>query len=187
MKEDGIRVRNGTAEDVGLLTEMGAETFYDSYIEDIAGEALAAFVAEAFGVEKQAAEMADEAVVFLIAEAAGEAVAYALLREWRVGPAALAAESWWAEHMGTGSTIELGRIYARKAWIGRGVGSALMRACLALAAERGCVVIWLGVWERNARAIRFYQKWGFEEVGEQVFMLGRERQRDVVMRRLIGS
>jgi len=49
-------------------------------------------------------------------------------------------------------------------------------------------VLWLGVWERNARAIAFYRKQGFEVVGEQEFMLGADRQRDLVMaRRLTGE
>jgi ribosomal protein S18 acetylase RimI-like enzyme len=44
-------------------------------------------------------------------------------------------------------------------------------------------VAWLGVWERNARAIAFYRKFGFAEVGEHVFLLGKDPQRDVVMAR----
>ena len=47
--------------------------------------------------------------------------------------------------------------------------------------ERGCDVVWLGVWERNPRAISFYRKVGFAEVGEHVFQLGSDPQRDVVM------
>lgn len=174
-----VRIRRATEADVALLAEMGAETFLDAYVQDIEEEQLAQFVAESFGLQQQAAELADEAVVFLIAESGGKAVAYALLREaeW---PA-----SGLPEALGQGTTIELGRIYARKAWIGRGLGSALMRACLEEAAARDCQVMWLGVWERNERAITFYRKWGFVEIGEQLFMLGEERQRDVVMGRRV--
>lgn len=46
---------------------------------------------------------------------------------------------------------------------------------------RGSDVVWLGVWERNARAIAFYKKYGFVERGEHVFLLGHDRQRDIVM------
>lgn len=176
-----IVMRRGTEADVGLLAQMGAETFFDAYVEDIEEGLLAAFVAETFGQEQQAAEMADEAVIVLIAESEGQAVAYALLREWEAAPEGLPPQ------VAGGKSMELGRIYARRAWIGRGVGSALMRACLNLAEERGFGMMWLGVWERNERAIAFYSKWGFEEVGEQVFMLGEERQRDVVMRRQIAD
>lgn len=179
-----IVIRRGTVQDVPLLAEMGAETFFDAYVEDIEEGLLAAFVEESFGVAQQAAELADEAVVFLIAESGEQAVAYALLREWEAAPDGLPPQ------IAGRKSMELGRIYARKAWIGRGVGSALMRACLDLAMERGFDMMWLGVWERNERAIAFYRKWGFEEMGDQVFMLGQERQRDVVMGRataLFGS
>lgn len=172
---DEVVIRRGTEGDVGLLAEMGAETFFDAYVDDIEEGLLAGFVEEAFGVEQQAAEMADEGVVVLIAESEGQAVAYALLREWEAAPEGLPPQ------IAGRRSMELGRIYARKAWIGRGVGSALMRACLQLAEERGFEMMWLGVWERNERAIAFYRKWGFEEMGEQVFMLGEERQRDVVL------
>lgn len=172
-----ITIRQATGDDVALLAEMGAETFFDAYVNDIEAAQLAEFVDEAFGVEQQAAEMADEAVIVLIAESEGEAVAYALLRAWEAAPEGLPPS------IAGRRSMELGRIYARKAWIGRGVGSALMGACLDLATGRGFEMMWLGVWERNERAIGFYRKWGFEEVGEQVFMLGEEQQRDVVMGR----
>lgn len=173
----GITMRRATGDDVALLAEMGAETFFDAYVNDIAAAQLAEFVDEAFGVAQQAAELADEAVIVLIAESEGQAVAYALLRAWEAAPEGLPPA------IAGRRSMELGRIYARKAWMGRGVGSALMGACLELATARGFEMMWLGVWERNERAIGFYRKWGFEEVGEQVFMLGEERQRDVVMGR----
>jgi ribosomal protein S18 acetylase RimI-like enzyme len=58
-----------------------------------------------------------------------------------------------------------------------------MAACLEELKARGSDVAWLGVWERNPRAIAFYRKMGFAECGEHVFTLGHEPQRDVVMAR----
>jgi ribosomal protein S18 acetylase RimI-like enzyme len=46
-------------------------------------------------------------------------------------------------------------------------------------------VIWLGTWDQNARGIRFYEKWGFEKVGTQTFLLGTDPQSDVVMARRV--
>lgn len=83
--------------------------------------------------------------------------------------------------------IEIVRIYARKEWIGHGVGAALMRACLSEAEKRGCDTLWLGVWERNLRAHAFYRKWGFAEAGTQTFQLGDELQNDFLMQRSINS
>ena len=83
--------------------------------------------------------------------------------------------------------MEIGRFYARKAWIGKGVGARLMQACLCEAEAVACDVVWLDVWERNARAIAFYHKWGFTEVGMQVFPLGNDLQRDLLMARPVKS
>jgi ribosomal protein S18 acetylase RimI-like enzyme len=82
--------------------------------------------------------------------------------------------------------VKLVRIYAGKARIGKGMGTALMRACLDEAASRGCDTIWLGVWERNERAQEFYRKWGFEEAGTQAFQLGAEMQTDRLMQKTVG-
>ena len=60
-----------------------------------------------------------------------------------------------------------------------------MRACFERATALGCDVIWLGVWERNPRAIAFYEKMGFATVGGHSFMLGRDLQHDLVMSRAL--
>ena len=84
--------------------------------------------------------------------------------------------------------MEIVRLYARKAWIGKGVGARLMTTCINAAVQAGCDVIWLGVWERNLQAIAFYRRWGFGQVARQVFQLGDEAQQDWVMTKpLTGS
>jgi ribosomal protein S18 acetylase RimI-like enzyme len=78
-------------------------------------------------------------------------------------------------------TAEIARLYADQRWHGRGLGGALMHVCIATARDWGADLLWLGVWERNARAIAFYEKHGFRVIGEQEFQLGADRQRDLVM------
>ncbi len=58
-----------------------------------------------------------------------------------------------------------------------------MQACLREAQNRGCDTIWLDVWEQNKLAIAFYKKWGFKEVGTQLFRLGDDIQHDLLMQR----
>jgi ribosomal protein S18 acetylase RimI-like enzyme len=81
---------------------------------------------------------------------------------------------------------ELTRIYVLSEWHGRGIASALMRDALDAAAGHGCDRLWLGVWEHNPKAMAFYRKHGFEIVGTQSFMLGQDRQRDLVMAVKLG-
>jgi ribosomal protein S18 acetylase RimI-like enzyme len=68
-------------------------------------------------------------------------------------------------------------------WHGRGIAHQLMAAALELMQARRCDAAWLGVWEHNPRAIAFYHKFGFAEVGELPFSLGNDSQRDLVMAR----
>ena len=60
-----------------------------------------------------------------------------------------------------------------------------MQRCIDEARETGFQTIWLGVWERNSRALAFYRKWDFREVGEHIFQLGSEPQRDILMQRAV--
>ena len=168
----GLRVRRaGTADNI-LLAEVGAETFFATFAADNTPEDMAAYLAGSFSPAKQAAELADPATRFLIIEAQGQTAGYARLK-FGPAPAGPAARQ----------PLEIARFYARPAWIGQGVGAGLMQACLDEARQAGCDWVWLDVWERNPRAITFYRKWGFVEVGEQVFQLGSDRQRDLIMAR----
>jgi ribosomal protein S18 acetylase RimI-like enzyme len=110
----------------------------------------------------------------LIAEVGGVAAGYAKLRS---------GES--AEGIEGDKPVELVRLYVSREWLGRGVGEALMRACVDGARLAGHETIWLGVWERNGRAQAFYRKWGFRAVGEHVFRLGADPQRDILMERAV--
>jgi ribosomal protein S18 acetylase RimI-like enzyme len=76
---------------------------------------------------------------------------------------------------------ELHRIYVSSEWQGRGVAQSLMQNALDTAASAGSDLLWLGVWEHNRKAIAFYRKFGFEILGDQPFMLGEDRQRDLIM------
>jgi len=172
MPDSIISIRRAGPEDAARLAEIGARTFRHTFARDNTPEDMAAYLAGAFGPALQAAELADAGTTFLIAEAGEEAVGYARLVR---GPA--------PECIPPGSPIEIRRIYAAEAWLGQGVGAALMRACLAEAGRQQCSVIWLDVWERNERAIAFYRRWGFTQVGTQAFVLGSDVQRDLLMAR----
>ena len=169
---DSIAVRTATVADAQMLAELGAQSFARTFGPDNTPEDMAAYLKQAFGPQIQAAELAEPGSLFLVAEVGGEAVGYARLRE---GPA--------PDPIHGASPIEIVRFYARPDWIGRGVGAALMRACLAQARQRGMRTLWLDVWERNPRALAFYARWGFHEIGSQPFWLGTDVQTDVLMER----
>jgi GNAT superfamily N-acetyltransferase len=78
---------------------------------------------------------------------------------------------------------EIQRLYVDAKWHGKGVAHALMDSLLDAAVAGGADAVWLGVWERNPRAISFYAKRGFSVVGEHVFVVGSDSQRDLVLAR----
>lgn len=166
------RIRYGTPADNRLLAEMGRTAFADSFGADNTPENMAAYLDASFSPQIQAEELADPNSLFLIAESEGQPVGFARMKEGDPPEVITGARP-----------IEIVRFYALKEWIGQGVGAALMSACLDEANKRGCDAIWLDVWEKNERAIRFYRKWGFEVVGEQSFQLGADIQRDLLMQR----
>jgi len=165
-----MNIRYGTPADSTLLAEMGAKTFYDSFAKDNTPEDTALYLERSFSPEIQLAQLSDPETVYLIAEMDDQAVGYAKLNLNRDPNSQVNTK-----------TLELERIYSIQEYIGRGVGGKLIQACIDEASQRGCDSLWLGVWEKNPRAIAFYKKWGFKEIGTHTFVLGKDPQRDYIM------
>jgi ribosomal protein S18 acetylase RimI-like enzyme len=169
-----LTIRRANPNDAGLLADLGARTFAETFAPDNSPEDMAAYLAASFNLAQQMAELADPASTFLIAEVGGLAAGYAQLHAGAP-----------AEGVDRAKPVELVRLYVSHEWLGRGVGEALMRACVDEARQAGHRTIWLGVWERNGRAQAFYRKWNFRAVGEHVFQLGSDPQRDILMERTV--
>jgi ribosomal protein S18 acetylase RimI-like enzyme len=174
IQKNDVTIRRANADDAGLLAEFGARTFSETFAADNSPEDLASYLASSFNLAQQTAELADLASAFMIAEVGGVAAGYAMLR---AGEPEEGVEGF--------KPVELVRLYMSKEWLGRGVGEALMRACVDEARRAGHETIWLGVWERNARAQAFYRKWNFRAVGKHVFQLGSDAQTDILMERAL--
>jgi diamine N-acetyltransferase len=172
-----MNIRYGTTNDAKMLSDLGAKTFYDTFAKDNTSENITSYIKESFSPEIQFKELSDPEIIFLIAELNGTPIGYAKLK----------MNSKDESIKGT-NTLELERIYALQEYLGKGIGKELMKVSINEAKERGCDSIWLGVWEKNKRAIDFYRKWGFKEVGTHIFKLGDDPQNDFVMEmELTGS
>ncbi|MBL0937623.1 MAG: GNAT family N-acetyltransferase [Gemmatimonadaceae bacterium] len=168
-----VEIRRAMPDDAELLTPFARRVFLDTFLADNDPGAIDAYVGEAFTPEKQRAEIAFERGVCLLAFVENTLAAWALLRETKPVPpnCSVAAER----------PMQLDRFYVDHAWHGRGVAIALMNAAKNHTTAVNADALWLTTWERNARAIRFYEREGFVLVGETTFVLGDEVQRDVVM------
>ena len=171
-----VSIRSAHSADAASLAAIADRTFRQTFAEANSAENIELHCAKNFNAAIQHREISDPRLITLVAEVAGELIAFAQLR--------LAHSTNGV--VGT-SPAELHRIYVTSEWHGRGVAHELMRAALAAATEAGSDCLWLGVWEQNLKAIAFYRKFGFSVVGDHPFMLGQDRQRDLVMVTKIGG
>jgi len=173
---NSISIRPATIEDAKVLTDLAYTTFWDAFAHHPknAPDDLNHYMRQAFSEEQILSELQDENSIFLIAELDGEAAGYAKLILDNIEPG-IAAER----------PVELSRLYSHQQFLGKGIGQGLMNACVERAKEDGRDVMWLGVWEYNPRAQRFYEKNGFRIVGSHVFLLGEDPQTDLLMQREI--
>ena len=175
---DELTIRQATATDAKALTDLAYTTFWDAFAHHPknAPDDLNHYMRQAFNHDQIAAELADEKCIFLIAEIDGDPAGYAKLINDAIEPGITAERP-----------VELNRLYSHQQFLGRGIGQALMDASLARAREEGRDVMWLGVWEYNPRAQRFYEKNGFRVVGSHVFQLGEDAQTDLLMQRELND
>jgi ribosomal protein S18 acetylase RimI-like enzyme len=169
-----ITVRQGMPSDADRLARFAARAFEEAFGAENDPADMALYLSGAYGFAQQSRELADPGMATLVAEVDRTLAGFAQLRGGDP-PGVVAGRR----------PLELWRFYVDRSWQGRGVAQALMDAVVAEAGRRGAGVLWLGVWERNARARAFYRKCGFEDVGTQPFMLGTDRQTDRIMSRTL--
>ena len=168
-------IRLAEPDDAAALAELASRTFHDTFAAQNRPEDLEQYMATAYGEEQQRREIVDRRMVTLLAEVDGALAGFALLRGGEA-----------PEFVRGATPIEIMRFYVDGRFHGRGIAQALMDAALAAARVRGHETVWLGVWEHNPRAIAFYVKCGFVDVGSHPFLLGSDLQTDRVMARPVG-
>lgn len=160
----------GTTADAVELAEFAARCFQETFAADNDPEDLKSHLSATYGAAQQSAELADPDVKTILMREAGALIAYAQVRKSPPPPC--------VPH---DRPIELHRFYLDRPAQGTGLASRLMQEAHRAARELAGAHLWLGVWERNARAIAFYSKAGFVDVGSQYYWVGPDRQLDRVM------
>ena len=157
--------------DMALLREIGLRAFTEAFAAQNKKADFDAYVAKAFDEELLANELAVQASEFYFAKIGGQVAGYLKVNHPPVQQ----------EDFGN-NCLEIQRIYSFAAHYGQGVGEVLMKKALEIARENSYCFVWLGVWEENPRAIRFYHKHGFEVFGHHPFLFGSDLQTDLLMR-----
>lgn len=167
-----FNIRKAEEREAAAVAELAERTFRDAFGELNTVEDMDLHCQSSYGELQQGREIADPSVTTLVCERDGELVAYGQLR-WRPWPAGVTAAK----------PAEIQRLYVDSRWHGKGVAQRLMDALIHAAQSGGADAVWLGVWEHNPRALAFYRKLGFLEVGDHSFLLGGDTQRDILMQK----
>lgn len=169
-----IIINKASAEDVEIVQSLGIQTFSETFAEDNTEEAMKKYLEESFNTEKIKSELNNPDSFFYIAWEEDNPVGY------------LKVNSGEAQtELQDDTALEIERIYIKKSHHGKKVGQLLYNQALETAEQLGKSYLWLGVWEKNLRALQFYRKNGFVEFDKHIFRLGEEEQTDLMMKKVL--
>lgn len=157
--------------DLQELVSISRSTYYHSFIANNTAENMKEYLDSAFSKSTLTAELENEESAFYFAYLMGIVVGYFKIN-WGNAQRDIQDKN----------AVEIERIYVLKEFQRKKLGQQMLEKSIELAKTSGAKYIWLGVWEKNIKAIRFYERNGFERFGEHDFMLGREKQTDLLMK-----
>ena len=171
-----IEIRLAEKNEAAIIADMSRQTFYDTFASENSVADMDKFMSETFTKEALMKEVGANGNIFFLAFDGELPVGYARMRE-SVNPPGIEEKK----------SMEIARIYALQSYIGKGVGSARTKKCIAQACELDKEIIGLGEWEKKQKAIHFYRKWGFEKFGTHIFILGDDPQTDWLMKKELAT
>ena len=171
-----MRITSLTVSDVSILRGIARDTFIETFSEANKAEDMERYLTENFSEEQLARELSNPDSFFYVAEVNGHVVGYLKLNTAHAQTEPQAADA-----------LEIERIYVLSNYHGNGVGQALYHHAMSVAEDRKASYVWLGVWEHNHRALRFYEKNGFIAFGTHIFQLGNDQQTDILMKKSVAA
>ena len=169
-----ITIHTATTAHAPALTALGITTFVHAFGQHNTTEDMDKYVAEEMNQEKITAELSMPDNTFFLAWAGDTLAGYAKVRTANPD-----------EQLAGFSPMEIERLYVLHTCQNKKIGEQLVDHAIAFARSRGHNLMWLGVWEHNPNAIRFYKRLGFAPFGTHGFMLGNDQQTDILMKKQI--
>jgi ribosomal protein S18 acetylase RimI-like enzyme len=166
-----IEIRKISVADLPLLHAISRQTFIETFAEVNTEEDMNQYLSDSFNDERLTSELLNANSEFYFAEIDGQPAGYLKVN---FGEAQTDVQDR--------NTLELERIYVLKDFLGKQVGQILLDKAIQIAKKAKVDYLWLGVWEHNPRAKKFYTKNGFVEFGRHDFWLGSDKQTDLMMR-----
>lgn len=158
------------------LQALARQTFFETFAPANTKENMSLYIEENFSLEKLTLELSTPDSEFYLARLNHLSIGYCKINFNK-------AQTELKENNG----IEIERIYVLKEYHGKQAGQVLFDKAMELAKRRNMDYVWLGVWEKNQRALRFYEKNGFVPFSAHVFKFGKEEQTDILMKLLLKS
>ena len=165
-----IKIKKCTGEDLEMLQEISIDTFNDTFKDQNSPENMKAYLERAFNSKQLEKEISNISSEFF----------FLYFNEELAGYLKINTNDAQSEKMGDES-LEIERIYIRNKFQRKGFGKYLMKKAMEIAIEQNKKLIWLGVWEKNEKAIGFYKKIGFVQTRVHSFHMGDEEQIDLIM------
>ena len=170
-----MKIRKININDLEKLRNLSIQTFRETFDEVNTEEDMQKYLDENLSVEKLNSELDNTNSEFYFLENNGDILGYLKLNFKDAQ-----TEKLEENH------FEIERIYILKAFLGQKLGQILFDEAIEIGKEKNLEYVWLGVWEENHRALKFYNKNGFEIFGKHDFVLGEDVQTDLLMKRLIN-
>lgn len=159
-------------DDLDKLRELSIQTYYNTFAAQNTPEDMSEYLNNAFDREKLHKELSDENSMFFFLYFNKKLAGYLKLNE---------APS--QTDINDKDSLEIERIYVSEEFQGEGLGRYMIEQALCIAQKRKKKYAWLGVWEKNEKAIRFYERNGFFKIGSHNFVMGKDMQTDYIMRK----
>ena len=166
-----MKIRKINIDDLETLRNLSIQTFKETFEEVNTEEDMQKYLDENLSIEKLKSELENPNSEFYFAENNDEILGYLKLNFKDAQ-----TEKLEENH------FEIERIYVLKAFLGQKIGQILFDKAIEIGREKNLEYVWLGVWEENHRAIKFYGKNGFEIFGKHDFVLGEDVQTDLLMK-----
>ena len=161
-------------EDLPELKELSRSTFYEAFASDNNPDDLEAYLDATFGDENLRKELLNPLSEFYFARINGETVGYFKIN---LGD----AQTEFQDENG----MELERIYVKKEFQNKKIGQKMLGTVIEMAIQRKMKYLWLGVWEKNEKAIQFYLRNNFVLDGSHPYLVGNDLQTDKIMKLLL--
>ena len=169
-----IEIKKVTLNDIEALQKIGRQTFFETFHESNTEENMKKYLEDGFSVDALTEELTNEDSAFYFALDNDEVIGYLKLN---TGAAQTEAQDK--------KSLEIERIYVLQDYHGKKIGQILYEKAIKTAMDMKADYVWLGVWEENLRAIRFYKKNGFVEFDKHIFVLGDGEQTDILMKKML--